>query len=39
MLAYMRSLPNWAYNGGAKSMGDLGNNGGCYVVTMSWLTV
>jgi len=27
ILGYMRSLPNWAWNGGARSMGDLGNNG------------
>ena len=27
VLSYMRSLPSWAYNGGSRSWGDLGNNG------------
>ena len=27
VLAYMRALPNWAWHGGARSGGDLGNNG------------
>ena len=27
VLAYMRHLPNWAWHGGARSGGDLGNNG------------
>eukprot|EP00873_Tetraselmis_striata_P027364 jgi/Tetstr1/447628/TSEL_034988.t1 len=31
ILGYMRSLPNWAWNGGARSMGDLGNNGKWFV--------
>lgn len=27
VLGYMRSFPNWAWHGGARSGGDLGNNG------------
>jgi len=27
ILSYMRSSPTWAYHGGARSAGDLGNNG------------
>ena len=27
MLAFMYNIPNWAYNGGSRSLGDLGNNG------------
>ena len=27
ILAYMRHSPTWAYSGGARSLGDLGNNG------------
>ena len=27
ILSYMRSSPTWAYNGGSRSWGDLGNNG------------
>jgi len=27
VLSYMRSSPTWAYNGGARSWGDIGNNG------------
>ena len=27
MLSFMNTVPNWAYNGGARSIGDLGNNG------------
>lgn len=27
ILSYMRSSPTWAYNGGTRSWGDLGNNG------------
>lgn len=27
VLAYMRLIPNWAWHGGARSIGDLGNNG------------
>ena len=26
ILSYMRSSPTWAYNGGARSWGDAGNN-------------
>jgi len=31
ILGYMRHLPNWAWHGGARSMGDLGNNGKWFV--------
>ena len=31
VLGYMRALPNWAWNGGARSMGDLGNNGKWFI--------
>ena len=31
ILGYMRSIPNWAWNGGARSMGDLGNNGKWFI--------
>ena len=27
ILSYMRSSATWAYNGGSRSWGDLGNNG------------
>jgi hypothetical protein len=27
ILSYMRSSPTWAYNGGSRSWGDIGNNG------------
>lgn len=32
ILSYMRSSPTWAYHGGARSWGDIGNNGK-YLVT------
>lgn len=31
ILGYMRSIPNWAWNGGARSIGDLGNNGKWFI--------
>lgn len=31
VLAYMRLIPNWAWHGGARSMGDLGNNGKWFI--------
>jgi hypothetical protein len=31
ILGYMRHLPNWVWHGGARSMGDLGNNGKFFV--------
>ena len=33
ILSYMRSSPTWAYNGGSRSWGDLGNNGKWQVTT------
>lgn len=31
VLGYMRAIPNWAWHGGARSIGDLGNNGKYFV--------
>ena len=31
VLGFMRSLPNWAWHGGSRSMGDLGNNGKWFI--------
>jgi hypothetical protein len=31
ILGYMHKFPNWAWNGGARSMGDLGNNGKWFI--------
>ena len=31
VLAYSVSMPNWAYAGGSRSMGDLGNNGKWFI--------
>jgi len=31
VIGFMRSLPTWAYHGGGRSMGDLGNNGKWFV--------